>query len=123
MLAESSLEALELSWALKSFVHCHDFGGIRFVQRLIKLQDRVMQRAEVSAWLGRHNEAEALYQDMGRKDLAIDLRQRLNDWFRIVQLLKQGGNGDGAEMAASLVTNYKMLNTCSNIYFLSHSPA
>ncbi len=105
MLAESSLEALELSWALKAFVHCHDFGGIRFVQRLIKLQDRAMQRAEISAWFGRYNEAEALYQDMGRKDLAIDLRRRLDDWFRIVQLLKQGGKGDGdVQMAAALVT-------------------
>ncbi len=110
MLAESSLEALELSWALKAFVHCHDFGGIRFVQRLIKLQDRVIQRAEISAWFGQYNEAEALYQDMGRKDLAIDLRQRLNDWFHVAQLLKQWGkDDDDAQMTASWVTTTKHL--------------
>lgn len=32
--------------------------------------------------------------DMDRKDLALDLRIRLGDWFRVVQLIKTGGSGD-----------------------------
>ncbi len=38
--------------------------------------------------------AERLYLDLDRKDLAIDLRARLGDWFRVVQLVKSGGNAD-----------------------------
>ncbi|KAJ3110872.1 WD repeat-containing protein 35 [Phlyctochytrium bullatum] len=31
---------------------------------------------------------------MDRKDLALELRIRLADWFRVVQLIKMGGSGD-----------------------------
>jgi hypothetical protein len=43
-------------------------------------------------------QAEALYREMDRKDLAIELRMRLGDWFRVVQLLQSGG-GDDATLA------------------------
>jgi WD repeat-containing protein 35 len=32
--------------------------------------------------------------EIDRKDLAIDLRVQLGDWFRVVQLLKSGSSGD-----------------------------
>ena len=35
-----------------------------------------------------------MYLEMDRKDLAVDLRERIGDWFRVVQLLKSGGGGD-----------------------------
>jgi len=37
LLAESSLERLELEVADKAFVRCQDYQGIRFVKRLAKL--------------------------------------------------------------------------------------
>lgn len=37
LLAESSLEALELEMAEKAFVHSGDYQGIKFVKRLGKL--------------------------------------------------------------------------------------
>ncbi len=86
----------------------------------------MIQRAEISAWFGRYNEAEALYQDMGRKDLAIDLRQRSNDWFHVAQLLKQSGghdDDDDAQMTAAswvIITNHSKAfyddPCCINIY-------
>lgn len=33
---------------------------------------------------------------MDRKDLALDLRIRLGNWFKVVQLIKTGGSGDDA---------------------------
>ena len=37
LLAESSLERLDLEMAEKAFVRCQDYQGIEFVKRLIKL--------------------------------------------------------------------------------------
>jgi hypothetical protein len=52
------------------------------------------QKAEVSAYFKRFDEAEAIYREIDRKDLAIELRMRLGDWFRVVQLLQSGGGDD-----------------------------
>jgi WD repeat-containing protein 35 len=52
------------------------------------------QKAEVAAYFKRFDEAEIIYRDIDRKDLAIELRMRLGDWFRVVQLLQSGGGDD-----------------------------
>eukprot|EP00611_Tribonema_gayanum_P003293 TRINITY_DN12557_c0_g2_i1.p1 TRINITY_DN12557_c0_g2~~TRINITY_DN12557_c0_g2_i1.p1 ORF type:complete len:1278 (+),score=471.21 TRINITY_DN12557_c0_g2_i1:111-3836(+) len=101
LIAESALEALELDVAERAFVGCGDYQGIQFVKRVMSVSDRVKQRAEVSAYFQRYDESEALYRnEMDRKDLAIDLRQRLGDWFRVVHLVKQGGADDQQLIAA-----------------------
>jgi WD repeat-containing protein 35 len=62
------------------------------------------QKAEIAAHTGNFDLAEKYYLEMDRKDLAIDLRVRLGDWFRVVQLIKSGGGasvmgGSGADDA------------------------
>jgi WD repeat-containing protein 35 len=52
------------------------------------------QKAEVAAYFKRFDEAESVYREIDRKDLAIELRMRLGDWFRVVQLLQSGGGDD-----------------------------
>ena len=42
----------------------------------------------------RHDEAEALYREIDRKDLAIQMRKRMGDYPRVVQLLQTGGGND-----------------------------
>lgn len=75
-------------------------------------QSEVKQQAEIAAYFKRFEEAERLYLDMDRRwdvcmnvamaaccsqedclfrDLAVDLRMKLGDWFRVVQLVKTGG--------------------------------
>ena len=73
---------------MQAFVRCSDYQGIQFVKRLRRLDDRLKQRAEVAVYFQRFDEAEALYRDMDRKDLAIELRMRLGDWLRVVQLVQ-----------------------------------
>ena len=36
----------------------------------------------------RFDEAEKIYKDMDRLDLAIDMRARLGDWFTVKDMLK-----------------------------------
>ena len=53
------------------------------MKRLKLLSDKVKQKAEIANYFQRFDEAEALYREIDRKDLAIDLRVRLGDWFRV----------------------------------------
>jgi len=49
---------------------------------------------QIAAYFQRFDEAEEIYRDMDRNDLAIDLRKRLGDWFRVVQLVQSGAGDD-----------------------------
>jgi len=94
ILAEAALEQLNFLIADKAFVHCSDYQGIQFVKRLKLLNDRNKQRAEVAAYFRRFDEAETLYLQMDCKELAVELRTRLGDWFRVVQLIQSGAGDD-----------------------------
>ncbi len=102
LLAEAAVEALDLNTAETAFVRCKDYPGIQFVKRLRAVQQEAVRRAEVAAWFSRFDEAEKLYLDADRRDLAVALRRRLGDWFRVAQLLRSGvgsgSAGNDAEM-------------------------
>jgi len=94
LMAEVSLDSLEFDWADKAFVRCGDYQGIQFVKRLRQLKDKMKQKAEVAVYFQRYDEAENIYRDIDRKDLAIELRKSLGDWFRVSQLVQSGGGDD-----------------------------
>ncbi|KAF4654697.1 WD repeat domain 35 [Perkinsus olseni] len=89
LLAESALEQLDVGVAEKAFVRFSSYSGIQLCHRLRDLDDDVKRRAEICAvYSQRFEEAEALYKDIDRKDLAIALRLKLGDWLRVVRLLE-----------------------------------
>ncbi|KAK5614379.1 WD repeat-containing protein 35 [Crenichthys baileyi] len=97
LLAEAALQKLDLKTAEEAFVRCKDYPGIQFVKRLGNLQSEPMKQAEVAAYFGRFEESESMYLHMDRRDLAINLRIKLGDWFKVLQLLKTGsGDADDA---------------------------
>ena len=102
LLAEASLGKLDLPMAERAFVAAGDYPGIQFVKRLQLLQDKAKQRAEVAAFFQRFAEAEAIYLQMDRRDLALELRARVGDWQHVLtQLLAAGGaQGEGDELLA-----------------------
>ncbi|XP_053191008.1 WD repeat-containing protein 35 [Scomber japonicus] len=109
LLAEAALQKLDLKTAEQAFVRCKDYQGIEFVKRLGNLQNEPMKQAEVAAYFSRFEEAERMYLDMDRRDLAISLRIKLGDWFRVLQLLKTGsGDCDDAllEQAYNAIGDY-----------------
>ncbi|XP_068420229.1 WD repeat-containing protein 35 [Eschrichtius robustus] len=109
LLAEAGLQKLDLHTAEQAFVRCKDYQGIKFVKRLGNLQSESMKQAEVAAYFGRFEEAERMYLDMDRRDLAIGLRLKLGDWFRVLQLLKTGsGDADDSllEQAHNAIGDY-----------------
>lgn len=90
LLAEASLKSLDLDTAENAFVRCTNYPGIQLIKRLKTIQNETLKKAEVAAFFGDFDEAEKLYVDADRRDLAINLRQTLCDWFRTVQLYRVG---------------------------------
>lgn len=90
LLAEASLKNLDFETAENAFVRCANYPGIQLIKRLRTFPSDALQRAEVAAFFGNFDEAEKLYIDADRRDLAIELRQTLCDWFRTVQLYRIG---------------------------------
>lgn len=94
LLGEAGLEKGELSVAERAFVKCHDYREIQFVKRLRMLGDATKQQAEIAVHFKRFDEAERLYWESDRKDLAVELRMRLGDWFKVLKLVQEGGGDD-----------------------------
>jgi WD repeat-containing protein 35 len=94
LIAESALEALDLTTAEKAFVRCEDYHAIQLVRQLREMTDKMKARAEVAVYLKKYDEAEAMYREIDRKDLAIQMRKRICDYPRVVQLLQTGGGND-----------------------------
>eukprot|EP00164_Ancoracysta_twista_P003121 GFYU01004159.1.p1 GENE.GFYU01004159.1~~GFYU01004159.1.p1 ORF type:complete len:1174 (+),score=402.74 GFYU01004159.1:102-3623(+) len=93
ILAEHALEKLEFGVAEKAFMKCSDYQGIQFVKRLRIIDSKQLQRAEAASYFKRFDEAERIYREIDRKDLAISLKMRLGDWFGVANLV-QAGVGD-----------------------------
>ncbi|KAF8068393.1 Wdr35 [Scenedesmus sp. PABB004] len=96
LLAEHALERLDLHTAERAFVRARDFQGAALARHVAGLGDRAKQAAEVHVYFKRFEEAEDLYRAMDRLDLAIGLRGRLGDWFKVEALIKESGGNDAA---------------------------
>ncbi|XP_048515413.1 WD repeat-containing protein 35 isoform X2 [Athalia rosae] len=98
LLAESALNNLDLETAENAMVRCTDYLGIQFIKRLQNVNNDQLKKAEIAAFLGNYDKAEKLYLDFDRRDLAITLRQKLGDYFRVIQLMKMGIGGSDKQM-------------------------
>lgn len=72
------------------------------------MDEKVKQKAEVACYFKRYDEAEQIFRDLDRKDLALDLRMRLGDWAKVIGLIEQGAGND-----ATLNRAYKNLGDYS----------
>ncbi|KAH3745059.1 WD repeat domain 35 [Pelomyxa schiedti] len=98
LLTEAALLRLDFQHAEKGFVQCQDYAGIMFVKRLRLLDDARMQQAEVAAYFKKFSEAQSMYTNLNRKDLAVNLGMMLGDWFRVVKLLQTGNVAGDSEL-------------------------
>lgn len=100
LIAETALQKLDFVVADKAFVQRQDYMGVQFVKRLLLLDDPKKQAAEVAAYFGQFDEAEKIYRDLDRRDLALQLRASLGDWLKVEKLVQQGGGDDSMLMKA-----------------------
>ncbi|XP_011503648.1 PREDICTED: WD repeat-containing protein 35 [Ceratosolen solmsi marchali] len=98
LLGEHALRLLDLEAAENAMVRCTDYLSIRFVKKLRGIHDSGLQRAEVLAFLGDYDEAEKLYLELDRRDLAVTLRQKLAEYPRAIQLMQLGVASSDAQL-------------------------
>jgi len=111
LITEASLDKLNFGVAERAFVKTEDYSGLQLIEKLNNLDEKVKQKAEIACFFKRYDEAEQIFKDIGRKDLALDLRMRLGDWSRVVPLLEQNQGGSGSD--AMLTRAYKNLGDFS----------
>ncbi|CCW68470.1 unnamed protein product [Phytomonas sp. Hart1] len=92
--AEHALMKLNFIYAEMAFIKARDYPAIQFVKRIHGMDDKRKQEAEIHAYFHRIDEAEKIYRDMDRKDLALELRFRIGDWFGVVRLVQEGGGDE-----------------------------
>eukprot|EP01107_Rhizomastix_libera_P005097 TRINITY_DN1832_c0_g1_i1.p1 TRINITY_DN1832_c0_g1~~TRINITY_DN1832_c0_g1_i1.p1 ORF type:complete len:836 (+),score=248.88 TRINITY_DN1832_c0_g1_i1:50-2509(+) len=90
-LAEAALKKLDFAVAEKGFSKAQQYSGLTLVKKLKTINDAKKQKAAIAFYFKRYNEAEEIYQSIDRKDLAIDMRIVLGDWFGVVRLLQGSG--------------------------------
>lgn len=67
---------------------------MKLIKRIQQLDDREKQRAEVLILYGKYDVAESIYRNMERKDLAINMRVKIGDWFRVLEMVREGSGYD-----------------------------
>lgn len=67
LLAEASLQALDLSTSETAFVQCNDYHGIKLVKQLANIHDVLLKQAEVAVYFEDYEKAEKLYIEADRK--------------------------------------------------------
>ena len=83
LMAENALDKLDLTTAELAFVKAKDYRGVLFVSKVQSIADKNMQKAEIASYFKRFDEAEQIYKDVDRKDLALELRMRTGDWNKV----------------------------------------
>uniref|UniRef100_A0A0R3RYI0 ANAPC4_WD40 domain-containing protein n=1 Tax=Elaeophora elaphi TaxID=1147741 RepID=A0A0R3RYI0_9BILA len=109
LLAEVALNRLDIDIAEHAFVMLKDYAGIQLIKRINALQCDEFKKAEVAAFYGHIDEAEKIYMENDRRDLAIELREKMNDWFRIMEILQKGkqpGDDELLKKACNHVGDY-----------------
>ncbi|KAI6210654.1 WD repeat-containing protein 35 [Aphelenchoides besseyi] len=101
LLAAYALSRLDIKSAEQAFVKLQDYGGLQFLKKLQNIKSESLKKAEVCIFLGDLDTAEHIYFENDRsqtwiyRDLAIDMRTKMHDYFRVLQILQtSSGPGD-----------------------------
>lgn len=94
ILTESALEKLNFGVAERAFVKTEDYYGLQMIERLQQNDEKVKQKADIACFFKRYDEAEQIFKDIDRKDLALALRMKLGDWAKVVALMESGAGND-----------------------------
>lgn len=99
---------LDYLTAEKALIKIDDYKTLKYVKKIQQLDDREKQKAEVLILYGKYDAAENIYRNLERKDLAINMRVRVGDWFRVLEMVREGSGYDE--------TLNKMTNQLGNYY-------
>ncbi len=85
-----------------------DYKTIKYIRKIQILDDKEKQKAEILTLYGKYDDAENVYRSIERKDLAVNMRVKIGDWFRVLEMVREGSGYDE--------TLNKMTNQLGNYY-------
>ena len=74
-----------------SVSRCADYNGIQLIKKLASVQMPFVQKAMIASFRRRFDEAEKIYVENDRSDLAIQLRCKIGDLSIAEELVKRYG--------------------------------
>ena len=98
LLAKHALFLFDTATAEKAFTHMNDYMGLDFIKRLKTIDDDNLKRAEISQFFNDYDTAEETYNNADRKDLSINMRLKLGQWDRVINLMNDKGVVDENNM-------------------------
>lgn len=111
LLAISALEENDLAIAEKALIQLKDYAGLQMITNCLQMKDTMKIKAEIFIYLNKFSDAELIYHDIDRKDLAISLNKKICNHQQVVKLLKSGGGND-----KDLIDNYNEIG----YYYYDH---
>ncbi|XP_045482678.1 WD repeat-containing protein 35 isoform X2 [Harmonia axyridis] len=90
LLGEAALKTMNLEMASNAFIRSKNYARVLFVKKLSEFNNTTINKGKIASYFKNFDEAEKIFMEADRSDLALDLRQMLGDWFRVIQILKNG---------------------------------
>jgi len=94
IVAEKALMDLDFLIAEKALIKIDDYKTLKLIKKIQQLDDREKQKAEVLIIYNKYDAAENIYRNLERKDLAINMRVKIGDWFRVLEMTREGSGYD-----------------------------
>lgn len=94
IIAEKALLDLDYLNAERALLKIDDFKTLKYVKKLQSLDDREKQKAEILTLYGKYDEAEKIYRNIERKDLAINMKVKTGDFYGVLEMVKEGSGYD-----------------------------
>lgn len=85
-----------------------DFKTLKYIKKIQLLDDREKQKAEILTLLTKYEDAEKIYRNIERKDLAVNMKIKIGDFYGVLEMVKEGSGYD--EILG------KMTNQLGNFY-------
>lgn len=74
--------------AQKALIKIDDYKTLKYIKKIQLLDDREKQKAEILILYNKYDAAENIYRNLERKDLAINMRVKIGDWFRVLEMVR-----------------------------------
>ena len=91
LLSKHALNNMDFATAEKSFTHMNDYMGLNFIKKVKNIDDDNLKRAEIAQFYEDYDSADQIFNQNDRKDLSIEMRLKLGQWDKVIDIMKDSG--------------------------------
>ena len=85
---------LDYTSAERALLKVDDYKTLKYIKKIQQLDDREKQRAELLTLYAKYDDAEKIYRNIERKDLAINMKIKVGDFYGVLEMVKEGSGYD-----------------------------